>query len=398
MGIIKSLCAGPADHNVDSELSMPSLQETEMLFMAQFVLIAALAAQSSALMAQSTQNLTAQLLAQPPDAVVQMDALHNDTLKVAFVRADLDGSGKFQFIIAFYSFAHDKQGVFFRVFRQQPTGLQAVGDQEDDFAHGGFGISVHLVDIQGNGIPAIEVEGHESDGAQVFHEYFSWTGHSLHSSLEPTADSMLEDIDGDGILELVASNGDGSFNIYKYNGADFTLWQTLKQDPDGVIGADGKVNIVRARLSALEPTDFSIDEIMAAIKNDNDHSSRDSDKDDSDGRVHIVMGKLSDLKEKKIPVEEIDPATLVLVRNLHPIRFKIRPAQNEEDGDAQKEKGHSVLQLEFARRDFLRMLPRLKLTAPLVSDDQLELVVFGKLRNGTRVSATVKAIVRAPRH
>ena len=256
-----------------------------MLFMAQFVLIAALLVQSLALMGQNTQDLETQLLAQAPDAAVRLASRHNGTLNVDFVRADLDGTGKFQFIVAFYSLEDDDQGVFFRVFQQQPSGLQVVGDQEDDFAHGGFGISVHLVDIQGDGIPAIEVEGHESDGAQVFHEYFSWTGHSLHSSLEPTADSMLEDIDGDGIFELVASNGDGSFNIYKYNGADFTLWKTLKQDPDGVLGADGKVNIVRARLSALKPNDFSVDEILAVLNKDKDKPSHEADDDDAGGRV-----------------------------------------------------------------------------------------------------------------
>ncbi|HET6841302.1 MAG TPA: hypothetical protein VFK06_06395 [Candidatus Angelobacter sp.] len=338
----------------------------EMPFTAQFVIISALLVQSLSLVAQNTQNLATQLLAQPPDAATQLASQQEDKLKVDFVRADLDGSGKFQFIVAFYSLEHDDQGVFFRVFQQQqPSGLQVVGEQEDDFAHGGFGISVHLVDIQGDGIPEIEVQGHQSDGAQVFHEYFSWTEHSLHSSIDPTADSELEDIDGDGIQELVASNGDGSFNVYKYNGTDFTLLKTLKQDPDGVLGADGQVNIVRARFSVLKPHDFSIDEIRTALNNDkdNDKSSHDSGNDDADGRVQIIMGDLKDLHGKAFSVEDIDPTTLVLVRNLHPIRFKVRPVQSGEEGDDHKQGVHSVLQLEFARRGVLRLLPRLKLTA-----------------------------------
>ncbi len=298
----------------------------EMPFTAQFIVISALLVQSLSLVAQNTERLKAQLLAMPPAAAAQLASQQEDKLKVDFVRADLDGSARFQFVVAFYSLEHDDQGLFFRVFQQQPSGLQVVGEQEDDFAHGGFGISVKLVDIQGNGIPEIELEGHEANGAQIFHEYFSWTGHSLHSSIDPTADSELEDIDGDGIQELVASNGDGSFNIYKYNGTDFTLWKTLKQDPDGVIGADGQVNIVRARFSALKPQDFSIDEILSALNNDKDKPGQDSGNDDGDGRVQIIMGNLKDLHGKTFSVEDIDPTTLALVRNLHPIRFKIRPS------------------------------------------------------------------------
>src|SRR5947209_1651952 len=145
----------------------------------------------SLLQAQTANRNTiiTELLAQPPSAAVQLATRHADTLKVEFLPADLDGSGKFQFIIAAYSLVQDNQGVFLRVFQQQSTGLLLVGEQEDSARHGGFGTSVKLVAIKGGGVPQVEVKFHYSDGSQILHEYLTWTGRSLHSSIDGVADS-----------------------------------------------------------------------------------------------------------------------------------------------------------------------------------------------------------------
>ena len=353
---------------------------------------------AAGLRAQGSQDTTTQLLSQPPSRASQLAIKRSDILKVDFLKADFDGSGKFQFIVAFYSLQGDGQGVFLRVFKQQPTGLLLVGDQEDQNTHGGFGLTIHLVDIKGDGIPEIDIEGHQSDGSQVFHEYFTWTGHSLHSSIDAVADAELEDIDGDGVLELVTSNGDGSFNIYKYSGTDFTLSQTLNHDPRGFVGADGKINLVRAHLSSLKPHDFPLEEVKEAISRHRDHDKRQSDGDTRKvDKVRFIIGDLRDLHGKAVIASDIDTTTLVLVRNLRPLGVQIRPSQDGDDGDdtgGHKPNPHSVLELEFARRDVLRLLPGLKLTAPLASGDKLQLRVYGKLSSGMRVSAGAFAVIR----
>jgi hypothetical protein len=262
-------------------------------------------------LAQTAQSINTQLLAQAPVPAVQLATRHDDALKVDFIKADLDGSGKFQFIVAFYSLENDGQGIFLRVFQQQATGLLLVGEQEDKVAHGGYGISVHLVDINGDGIPEIEIEGHQANGAQILHQYFTWTGHSLHSSLDAIADSSLEDIDGDGIQELVASNGDGSFNLYKYNGTDFSLLKTVDHDPDGAIGPDGKVNIVRAHLSELRPHVFELNDILALTKDNGDG-----------GRIRFIIGNICDLS---IPGFDLQKktinSTMMMIMDRIPARF-----------------------------------------------------------------------------
>ena len=176
-------------------------------------------------------DIRSQLLAQPPARVRQLANKNDDIVNVDFLKADLDASGRFQFVVAFYSLQNDSQGVYLRVFRQQGSQLLFVGDQEDQHAHGGFGATVSLVDINGDGIPEIDVSGHQANGEQIFHEYFTWTGSSLHLSIAAIADPELEDLDGDGVLEIVAPNGDGTFNIYKYNDMNFVLLRTSDHDP-----------------------------------------------------------------------------------------------------------------------------------------------------------------------
>src|SRR5713101_337951 len=312
-----------------------------------------------------------QLLAQPPAAFVELGTkLPNESLSVDFLRADLDGSGKFQFLIALYSL--DGDGVFLRVFRQEGSQLTLVGEQEDKDPHGGWGTHASLVDIDGDGIPELDLAGTEANGRQTFHEYMVWTGTSLHSAIVYVADARLEDIDGDGILELISGNGDGTFNIYKFQGTNFVLSQTVNHDPQGIVGSDGKVHFVRSFLNALHPHAFSLAEVRVAKRDDKDRDDEDGDK----GKVKVIMGKLKDLDGKIIPVEDVDTNTLVLDHNLRPVHVNVRPAEKDDDDHDSK----TVLELDFARLDILHLLPKLKLTAPLAAGDKLKLNTHGKLK------------------
>ncbi len=279
-----------------------------------------------------------QLLAQPPAALVELGTkLPNESLSVDFLRADLDGSGKFQFFIALYSLNGD--GVFLRVFRQEGSQLTLVGEQEDKDPHGGWGTHASLVDIDGDGIPELDLAGTEANGRQTFHEYMVWTGTSLHAAIVYVADARLEDIDGDGILELISGNGDGTFNIYKFQGTNFVLSQTVNHDPQGIVGSDGKAHFVRSFLNALHPHAFSLAEVRVAKRDDKDRDDEDGDK----GKVKVIMGKLKDL-----------------------------------DG----------------KINILHLLPKLKLTAPLAAGDKLKLITHGKLKDGRPVSAVDSAVIR----
>ncbi len=343
--------------------------------------IFALAAMQSVCDGQSTAPLDSQLLAQPPSRLVQAAARLSDTVTVKYTRADLDGSGAFQYLIAYYSMQNDAHGVYFRVFKDQPNGPILLGEQEDKRLHGGFGLSIQLVDINGDGIPELEVESRLSAGDTIFREYFAWTGRSLHSVVGPLSDPELEDLDGDGVMELVSRNNDGTFNIYKYNGADFVLAQTVNQDPSGAVGTDGKVNIVRAANTTLGPSSFALKDVQVALA-----SSATSSGD----TVKLVIGNLADLHSHALGVDQVDCVSLILDRKLRPTLCQIRTS----DSSGQPYPS-PFLEVRFARADFLRALGKSKLTSPLAVGDTFKYVLHGKMKNGMRGSGTVSATITA---
>ena len=331
--------------------------------------------------AQSASSLEPQLLVQAPSRLLKMAQKTSDAVIVQYIRVDLDGSGKFQYLLAWYSLQSDPQGIFLRVFKDQSTGPLLVGEQEDKRLHGGFGLRVKLVDINGDGIPEIEIEYHLSAGDRLFREYFAWTGQSLHSTLAATADPELEDLDGDGILELVTSNGDGTFNIYKYRATDFVLSQTVNQDPDGVLGADGKVNLVRANKSTLDPYSFALKDVQDAM-------AAGSGSITSGDSVRLTLANLADLRSATPSADQINCASVVLDRNLHPSLCRVQLI--DANGSPYPS---PLLELRFPRADLLRALAKSKLSSPLAAGDIVELLFHGKMNDGTRVSAVVNATI-----
>jgi len=340
--------------------------------------------------ADDTEAVKQQLLAQPPQALVDAVKVDPDgAIQVNFFKADLDGSGQFRFILAAYSQQLSGWGVYLRVFKQEGSTLRFIGEQEDQDPHGGYALTIDFVDIDGDGIPEFDLSGTEISGRQLMHEYFRWTGSSLNEMIDAdevfAADGLLEDIDGDGKLELLIQRGVSKYNVYKFDGANFTLFEVLDHDPQGLINSDGTIRKVRAMLTRLEPSAFPLAEISSAKPVSPASDDKHQDSDHEKGKVKLTIGELRDLKGKAVPVEQVDVATLLLGRNLRPMRSTIHP-----HGD----KSGSVLELEFARQDVLHLLPKLKLTAPLAADDELELLLVGKLKDGTRVTATSAATIR----
>src|SRR6266481_618656 len=337
--------------------------------------------------ADDTEAIKQQLLAQPPQVLVDAVKENPDgAIQVDFFKADLDGSGQFRFILAAYSQELRGWGVYLRVFKQEGATLRFIGEQEDQNRHGGYTLTIDFVDIDGDGIPEFDLSFTEISGRQITHEYFRWTGTSLHEMLDTdeafAADGLLEDVDGDGKLELLIQRGVSQYKVYKFDGANFTLFEVLNHDPSGLINSDGTIRKVRAMQIRLEPSDFPLAEITSAKPVSND---KQQDALHEKGKVKLTIGDLRDLKGKMVPVDQVDVTTLLLGRNLRPIRSAIHP-----DGH----KAGNVLELEFERQDVLHLLPKLKLTAPLAHDDELTVLMVGKLKDGTRVTATSSATIR----
>ncbi len=228
------------------------------------LLTGALAVPSLAHAQLTDAQIKQQLLAQPPQAIVNLaqkiSTPHEpENIDAQYVRADFDRSGKFRYIVAYY-FSTTSDSGFLRVFKQEGTNLVLAGDEEDPSRQvGGFEWCTHLllVDVNGDGVPEIEMTSLTSDGQQELIDLFSWTGSTLHNMLPDTLDiGDLEDLDNNGIMEFVSPNDSGSgYDIYKLSGDDYTLWKTVPDDPSGFISPDGKITLVRPFCSfvALPP-------------------------------------------------------------------------------------------------------------------------------------------------
>ncbi len=353
--------------------------------------------------------LKAQLLTMPPPAMVNYaqrlaaGRIHHTPLSidVKFVRADLSGTGQFNYIVAFFFPARGGQDGYLRVFQENSGVLTIAGEQEDPgLPIGGAQADIELVDVNGDGIPEVKVEGIGFSGAHTGFSLFSWTGSSLHlltpNSVD-TEDASLVDVDGDGQLAIVrgpyvdfndpdsiAAGPLGPWDIYKLSGDKYVLSTTSGTDPRGLRGTNGAINLVRVFLKRIEPGKFPLAEI---------HEARVGHEDD-DGRVVLVVGKLRSMSGSSVSVEDINLDSLRLGQGLRPVTTKI--ARRDADKDKGKDKEDSdeantgpLLRAFFARRALLAYLPHAQLDKPLAPGDTLTVPIHGKMKNGAGLSGTV---------
>jgi len=353
--------------------------------------------------------LKEQLLTMQPPAMI---ALAQSVMKhrlnhtpvpidVKFVRADLSGSGQFNYIVAFFFTAQGGQHGYLRVFQENNGVLTVAGEQEDrGFPIGGAQAGIELVDVNGDGIPEVKVEGIGFSGAHTGFSLFLWTGSSLHL-LTPNSvdaeDASLVDIDGDGQLEIVrgpyvdfndpdsrAAAPLGPWDIYKLSGDKYVLSTTSGADPRGLRDTNGALSLVRVFSKRMEPGKFPLAEI---------HEAQTGQGDD-DGRVVLILGNLRAMSGSSVSIEEINLDSLRLGQGLRPVTTKFTAHDGDADKDTDKRDSEQadtgpLLKAFFARRAVLAYLPQAQLDKPLAPGDTLTLPVRGKMKNGAGLSGTV---------
>jgi hypothetical protein len=356
--------------------------------------------------------LKAQLLASPPAAVLDLAKRvsprdHNVPIDVQFLRADLDGSGKFQYIVAFFFTAEVSQDGFLRVFKQNGTALQVVGDEEAGDSNGGAFARLELVDVNDDGIPEIKVTGTGASGAHSSFDLFLWTGSSLHCMTKgvDTDDAYLADVDGDGQLEVISvpyidvnaveRAPYTGFGIYKLQGSDYKFERDSGLDPTGDFDGTGNITVIRFH-TRTEPDHFSLEQVQRAVKR--------GDGDDQDV-VHIVIRHLRAPGNKPVTVDQIDPSTIVLDHSIRPLRVRlVRGEVNHNEGDADEgdkrgrnddgdERQGTVLRAEFSRQAVLQRLPRQDLTKPLGKGDKVGIAIRAKLKDGRTARGSVNVTI-----
>ncbi len=348
----------------------------------------------------SDSALKAQLLTMPPPAMADLAQSIGSPgqparFDVTFLRADLDGSQRFNFIVAFFFTVQSRDG-YLRVYRQDGGSLTVAGDEETASVVSGRRESLSLVDVNGDGIPEVRVDSMGLSGAHTGFDLFSWTGSSLHlltPNTVDTTDASLVDIDGDGQLEIVqgpyidfndpdsiAAAKQGSYDIYRLSGNQYVLSTTSGTDPKGLHGQNGTINLVRAFFKRIEPGKFPLAEI---------HEAQAGHGDD-DGRVVLTLGKLQAFSGSSVSVEDINVTSLRLGQGLSPVATRIAGRDSEKEAqDSSDSNPGPVLKAYFSRSAVLAFLPHAQLDKPLAPGDTLTLPIRGNMKNGAALSGTV---------
>ena len=359
----------------------------------------------------SPAQIQQQLLAQPPQAITaqaQKAAAHGLNISVEvkqYVQADFGGNGAFNYIVALYGLS-GQDGGYLRAFKVQGNSLALAGDEDDYGSVGGYGARLQLLDVNGDGIPEVEVTGAVASGRyELLPDLYMWTGSALHNMLSAVrAESgELVDIDGDGIMEVVGrptcdvdsegnpTNCGSGYDVYRLQGSDYKFFKTFSQDPTGFIGANGQPNYVRAFCKRLKPHDFSKDEIGDALRH---HARGNDDRGDT---VKLKFGGLDRLNVGPVDVNLVDTTSIVVAPHVLPLHVRVfSPGEKDGDDDRDDHDQNNTCQqmnsgrilVEVSRSDFLRSLQMLHPSGPLAAGDQVEVPLTAKLRDGTPVGAT----------
>ena len=338
------------------------------------------------------------------------------TPELEYTRADLDGNGQFEYIVAGYN---DGFVATLRVFRLADAQITLVGDMETE-GHpdvSGGNLSIELIDVDNDGKPEITVE---SSGMSAGYSLsvFKWTGHSLrlmnidHSQFgNAFGDADLWNPDGNGVLDIVTPSsssmeqtdpnnppppGEPSspYMVYKLKNGQYQLAFTSITDPTGAIGPNNEDWEVFAGRALLRPNRFSLKQIERARS--------EHDPSEVEDGVVVRLGNLWEGDNRtRVDTGNLDLKSLILGRNIHALSTRIRSADEDSSGDdverANDEAGQSrrtpflgsFVEARFSREALLEYLPKVRFDSPLAPGDTLSLEVNGKMKNGVAMVAFV---------
>jgi hypothetical protein len=155
--------------------------------------------------AQPDEDLALQYTPAVVAAEVAASDIDDARVRVSVARADLDGTGTADYLVAAYS--GEESGAL-RILKLTPS-VSVVAESTQ--ALGGRGVSLELPDVDADGIPEIAVAFSQFQGPEVIWIY-RWAAGALHpmTAAQGILGCALVDVDGDGNLEAVGAGVAGA--------------------------------------------------------------------------------------------------------------------------------------------------------------------------------------------
>jgi hypothetical protein len=329
-----------------------------------------------------TPSLDAQVQGLAPHDLVQSLANRGD-LQVQALPADLDGSGKYDYVIATY--VSPLAGGDMLVLRNVGSQLQVVGRLSPNADPGlDNGSRIKLVYVDNSGSPAIEVDTTSADGMNVTVGLLRWTGTQLVSLLPQDTiltNAYFFDPTGTGVPEIVnpeqclpSGSCNGIWQIYALKNNLYSLVASSTADPSELTPPDGE-DLPLPGVVTAEPSSFGAADILAT-------TTKNQGAD-----VLVKLGNLAPLNSRSssTDVSEVDLASIYAGRNLHPTSVQIIGAVR---GKAEGFDG-SFLEITLPRSGVIQYLAKAQMTKPPMPGDAVSLPVFARLKSGLALYGSV---------
>jgi len=357
------------------------------------VLIGACSANAQVIFPQQSvppdSTVVQQLLAIAPQQILnysQEFLPEVDEVHANYLVADLDGSGSFKFVVAFYYLDGDAEG-YLAVGRMQDNKMSLLFVNNELL--GGATATIELIDANGDGIPEIEVEGTGPSGHTRNTELMRWTGSELASLIPKDIDSIqveFYDLNGDGKLEMIGSpyfmppvdaqnDRIGDYEIYELENDIYKLASQSSTNPILSVDSEGNINIVKTPGLQLSPSQFPISQVGVNAQSTTSDSTP----------VHLFIRKLVGKGQVEVPLDQLDPSSIWLDPGIHPIQTQIVP--DAESSTA----GAVMLDIFLPRATLLKRLQWLQPTAPLAVGDSIDLSFHARVKDGRTVTGGVSA-------
>jgi hypothetical protein len=296
-------------------------------------------------------------------------------LQIRSLPADLDGSGKYDYLVALYE--APSYGAKLRLLHESVGQLRLAGSlSQDDNADYSSGSVIELKYVDNSGIPVIEVQSYGVNGRHYSLDLVKWDGSRLVSLLPGDSnftDAYLSDPEGSGVPEVIeppyCEQGKcvGDYRVFRFKNGHYSLISRSATDPSGLIPPIGESSPLPGIVTS-SPDKFSVTEILAPT------TTRGA------ADVIIRLGNLapSEPQVDQTDVADINVDSIYAGQSLKPLHVQIVGAQK---GKAEGFDG-SFLEITLSRVGVLRYLAKADPSGRPVTGDVLTLPVYARLKNG----------------